>query len=62
MLELVRKNGEKMQLLIEDNEVVAIYLTSILGKKLKLSFDAPRSRRTLSNELLTLEDTEVELH
>ena len=62
MLELSRKNGEKLQLVIENNEVIAIYLTSVLGKQFKLSFDAPSSRRHISNELLSLDVTKQDLH
>ena len=62
MFELTRKNGEKLQLLIENDEVIAIYLTSVLGKQFKLSFDAPSSRRRVSNELLLFDITNQELH
>lgn len=52
MLVLTRRNGEKLQIQTQDNEVIEIKITKIDGKQVQIGFEAPQSCRILREELL----------
>ena len=52
MLVLKRENGEQLQLVMENNQVIAIKLTNIHGKQVHIGFDAPPASRVLRKELI----------
>ena len=49
---LSRNNGEELQLVTENNEVVAITLTNAQGTTTRISFDAHSPRRKMNRELI----------
>ena len=53
MLILTRRNGESLQIKIENNEVIEIHIVTVRGKQVKLSFCAPPACRILRKELLS---------
>lgn len=52
-LTLSRDNGEQLQLVTKDNEVIAITLTNSQGARIKIKFDQHSSRRKMNKELIT---------
>jgi len=52
MLVLTRKNGESLQIVTENNEVIEIMVTKVSGEQVKIGFDAPPSCRILREELI----------
>jgi carbon storage regulator CsrA len=52
MLVLTRGNGEQLQLVVENNQVIAIMLTNIHGKQVQIGFEAPPASRILRKELV----------
>lgn len=50
-LTLSRDNGEQLQLVTKDNEVIAITLTNARGDRIKINFDQYSSRRKMNKEL-----------
>ena len=51
-LTLSRENGEKLQLVTEGNEVVAITVTDTQGNQIKINFNASSSQRKMHRELI----------
>lgn len=52
MVVLTRENGEKLQLVMENDQVVAIRLTDSHGKQVQIGFEAPPASRVLHKELI----------
>ena len=52
MLILTRKNGESLQIVTTNNEVIDIQVTNVRGDQVKIGFDAPLSCRILRQELI----------
>ena len=52
MLILTRRNGESLQIVTRDNEVIEIKITNVRGEQVKIGFDAPPECRILRQELL----------
>ena len=51
-LTLSRRNGEQLQLVTKDNEVIEITVTNIRGNQVKINFNAPKSCRIMRRELI----------
>ncbi|MGD8926059.1 MAG: carbon storage regulator [Thioalkalispiraceae bacterium] len=52
MLILTRRNGESLQIVTRDNEVIEIKITNVRGEQVKIGFDAPPECRILRQELI----------
>lgn len=52
MLVLTRRNGEALQIVTENSEVIEIKVTNVQGEQVKIGFDAPASCRILRQELI----------
>ena len=52
MLVLTRRNGESLQIVTENNEVIEIKITNVQGEQVKIGFEAPASCRILRQELI----------
>lgn len=52
MLVLTRKNGESLQIVTKNNEVIEITITNVCGEQVKIGFDAPPECRILRQELI----------
>lgn len=51
-LTLSRRNGEQLQLVTKDNEIIEITVTNIRGNQIKINFNAPKSCRIMRRELI----------
>ena len=52
MLVMTRENGEQLQLVMDNDEVIAITLTDIFGRQIPIGFEAPPACRVLRRELI----------
>ena len=52
MLVLTRQNGESLQMVTKDNEVIEIKVTNAHGVQVKIGFVAPPACRILQQELI----------
>ena len=55
MLVLTRRNGEQLQIVTDNNEVIEIKITNIHGHQVQIGFEAPKSCRILREELINKE-------
>jgi len=50
MLVLTRQNGESLQMVTKNNEVIEIKVTNVHGEQVKIGFEAPPACRVLQQE------------
>ena len=51
MLMLGRKQGQKIKILLENNQEITILIAKVTGKTVKIGFEAPQSVKVLREEV-----------